>query len=85
MSEKFRREAIEKIPHGYYLLPSDENLDADDLIWDWTAGRFLRADSSLWHFNTFLIPREEIVCAIRQANIPKEFADAKKRTFTLKK
>lgn len=84
MSEKLRREAVEKIPFGYYIVPPDENLEADDLIWDWTSKRFLRADSSLWLFETFLIPREEIVCAVRRARIA-GFETAKKRTFVLKK
>lgn len=84
MSEKARREAIKNIPYGYYVLPSDEPLLDSDLVWDWTSDKFLRADSPLWLFDTFTIPPEEIVCAVRRAGLT-GFETAKKRTFTLRK
>ena len=84
MSDKFRREAIANIPCGFYVLPSDEPLLNSDLVWDWTSKKFLRADSPLWLFDTFSIPPEEIVCAVRRAELT-GFETAKRRTFTLKR
>jgi hypothetical protein len=84
MSENFRRDAIKHIPNGYYLLPADENLIASDLVWNWTANKFMRADSPEWMFDTFSIPRSEIICAVRRPHLF-GFENAERKTFTLRR
>jgi len=84
MSNKFRREAIENIPDGYFVLPSGEKLHPFDLVWSWTSSKFLRADSPEWMFDTFSVPAEEIICAVRRPGLS-GFETAQRRTFTLKR
>jgi hypothetical protein len=64
----YRREAVEAIPKGYYVLSKSDRLKPSDLLWSWCSKEWLRADSPDW-----LIPTdydmENVVCAIRQTQM----------------
>lgn len=81
VDQYYLRQAKKLIPPGHYILPMSEPIRQSDLIYDFTTNQFLRADSLRWTFDTFSIPREEIICAIRKATL--EGFETKRRSYSI--
>jgi hypothetical protein len=82
--DKYRREAAEQIPSGFYALKADDLLRADDLVWSVYSKEFLRADSPYWVRSPLKDRIEDIICAIRQIGLSEfEQSIPVKKVFTL--
>ena len=82
---KHRREAIEKLPAGFYVLEASAKLLPNDLVWNWTSREWLRADSPKWLFSP-LVYSEDIICAARKVELSDYAADVTaRRSFVIRK
>jgi hypothetical protein len=66
--DRTRREAVEAVPKGYYVLSISDELKPSDLLWSWTSKEWLRTDSPKWLVPT-VYEIENVVCAIRQTQM----------------
>jgi hypothetical protein len=80
----FYRQAKKAMPKGYYILPNSEPIRGTDLVWNWCNNEWLQADSELWKFNIFIVPRDEIICVIRKAEF-ENFGVTRTRNYSIKR
>ena len=82
---KYRREALENRPSGYFLLNANDTLRRDDLLWSFTSREWLRADSPEWTVRcTSAVDVGDLICAIRKVELTEfEKSVPAQRKFTI--
>lgn len=81
---KYRSQAKLALPSGYAVLATGEQLKPTDIVYSWSSGEWLRADSELWKFPPLEFG-EDIVCAARKIEMSEfERSVPRQRSYALR-